>query len=240
MSASILSNQAMESLMSKFPGLDESQLKEIAGAVFEAVPQQKTQRKVKEVPSEERCMARMWPKDTYDEEGNYIYGKPGQCCRRKKGNKEALDAAIKEAKATHIAQLAKLKASEDADTAEAIAAADASLAQAIEAAHIKNDYCAQHQKQAGVTTKPLQFTNDGPKGKFKRHGLFHGRIDEELPFHDEQGHLVIFWNTPEVHDWVQAQKESGTYKGILLGVTFGSVSVKVALPRRRRLPRRTR
>lgn len=146
--------------MSKFPGLDESQLKEIAGAVFEAVPQQKTQRKVKEVPAEERCMARMWPKDTYDEEGNYIYGKPGQCCRRKKGG----------------------------------------------------DYCAQHQKQADVTTKPLQFTNDGPKGKFKRHGLFHGRIDEELPFHDEQGHLVIFWNTPEVHDWVQAQKESGTYK----------------------------
>ena len=146
--------------MSKFPGLDESQLKEIAGAVFEAVPQQKTQRKVKEIPAEERCMARMWPKDTYDEEGNYIYGKPGQCCRRKKGG----------------------------------------------------DYCAQHQKQADVTTKPLQFTNDGPKGKFKRHGLFHGRVDEELPFHDEQGHLVIFWNTPEVHDWVQAQKEAGTYK----------------------------
>ena len=146
--------------MSKFPGLDESQLKEIAGAVFEAVPQQKTQRKVKEIPAEERCMARMWPKDTYDEEGNYIYGKPGQCCRRKKGG----------------------------------------------------DYCAQHQKQADVTTKPLQFTNDGPKGKYKRHGLFHGRVDEELPFHDDQGHLVIFWNTPEVHDWVQAQKEAGTYK----------------------------
>lgn len=146
--------------MNKFPGLDESQLKEIAGAVFEAVPQQKTQRKVKEIPAEERCMARMWPKDTYDEAGNYIYGKPGQCCRRKKGG----------------------------------------------------DYCAQHQKQADVTTKPLQFTNDGPKGKFKRHGLFHGRVDEPLPFHDEQGHLVIFWNTPEVHDWVQAQKEAGTYK----------------------------
>lgn len=160
MSASILSNQAMESLMSKFPGLDESQLKEIAGAVFEAVPQQKTQRKVKEIPAEERCMARMWPKDTYDEEGNYIYGKPGQCCRRKKGG----------------------------------------------------DYCAQHQKQADVTAKPLQFTNDGPKGKFKRHGLFHGRIDEELPFHDDEGHLVIFWNTTEVHEWVQAQKDAGSYK----------------------------
>tara|TARA_B100000405_G_scaffold67921_1_gene46572 strand:- start:116 stop:1474 length:1359 start_codon:yes stop_codon:yes gene_type:complete len=160
MSVSLLSNQAMESLMSKFPGLDESQLKEIAGAVFEAVPQQKTQRKVKEIPAEERCMARMWPKETYDEEGNYIYGKPGQCCRRKKGG----------------------------------------------------DYCAQHQKQADVTTTPLQFTNDGPKGKFKRHGLFHGRVDEELPFHDDQGHLVIFWNTPEVHDWVQTQKEAGTYK----------------------------
>ena len=160
MSVSLLSNQAMESLMSKFPSLDESQLKEIAGAVFEAVPQQKTQRKVKEVPAECRCMARMWPKETYDEEGNYIYGKPGQCCRRKKGG----------------------------------------------------DYCAQHQKQADVTTTPLQFTNDGPKGKFKRHGLFHGRVDEELPFKDDDGNLVIFWNTPEVHDWVQAQKEAGTYK----------------------------
>ena len=160
MSASILPTQAMESLMQKFPGLDENQLKEIAGAVFEAVPQQKTQRKVKEVPAECRCMARMWPKETYDEEGNYIYGKPGQCCRRKKGG----------------------------------------------------DYCAQHQKQADVTTKPLQFTNDGPKGKFKRHGLFHGRVDEELPFKDDDGNLVIFWNTPEVHDWVQAQKEAGTYK----------------------------
>ena len=161
MSASILSNQAMEALMTKFPGLDESQLKEIAGAVFEAVPQQKTQRKVKEIPAEERCMARMWPKDTYDEEGNYIYGKPGQCCRRRK------DGTV---------------------------------------------FCAQHAKAAAICTKPLQFTNDGPKGKFKRHGLFHGRVDEELPFHDEQGRLVIFWNTPEVHDWVQAQKEAGTYK----------------------------
>ena len=161
MSTSILSNQAMEALMTKFPSLDESQLKEIAGAVFEAVPQQKTQRKVKEIPAEERCMARMWPKDTYDEEGNYIYGKPGQCCRRRK------DGTV---------------------------------------------FCAQHAKAAAICTKPLQFTNDGPKGKFKRHGLFHGRVDEPLPFHDEQGHLVIFWNTPEVHDWVQAQKEAGTYK----------------------------
>ena len=147
--------------MSKFPGLDESQLKEIAGAVFEAVPQQKTQRKVKEVPAEERCMARMWPKETYDDDGNYIYGKPGQCCRRRK------DGTV---------------------------------------------FCAQHAKAAAICTKPLQFTNDGPNGKFKRHGLFHGRVDEELPFHDDQGHLVIFWNTPEVHDWVQAQKEAGTYK----------------------------
>ena len=78
MSASILSNQAMEALMTKFPGLDESQLKEIAGAVFEAVPQQKTQRKVKEIPAEERCMTHV-AQDTYDEAGNYIYGKPGQC-----------------------------------------------------------------------------------------------------------------------------------------------------------------
>lgn len=147
--------------MTKFPALDESQLKEIAGAVFEAVPQQKTQRKVKEIPAEERCMARMWPKDTYDEAGNYIYGKPGQCCRRRK------DGTV---------------------------------------------FCAQHAKAAAICTKPLQFTNDGPNGKFKRHGLFHGRVDEPLPFHDEQGHLVIFWNTPEVHDWVQAQKEAGTYK----------------------------
>ena len=175
--------------VSNLPGLDESQLKEIAGAVFEAVPQQKTQRKVKEVPAEERCMARMWPKETYDDDGNYIYGKPGQCCRRRK------DGTV---------------------------------------------FCAQHAKAAAICTKPLQFTNDGPNGKFKRHGLFHGRVDEELPFHDEKGHLVIFWNTPEVHDWVQAQKEAGTARYTLLGVTFGSVSVKVALPRRRRLPRRTR
>ena len=72
MSTSILSTQAMEALISKFPELNESQLKDIAGAVFEAVPPQKPQRKVREIPAEERCMARMWPKDTYDDEGNYI------------------------------------------------------------------------------------------------------------------------------------------------------------------------
>ncbi len=161
MSAAILSSQAMTSLMEKFPGMDQAQLKEIAGAVFEAVPPQKPQRKVKEIPAECRCMARMWPKETYDDEGNYIYGKPGQCCRRRK------DGTV---------------------------------------------FCAQHQKAADITCKPLQFTNNGPNGKFKRHGLFHGRVDEPLPFHDDEGHLVLRWNDPQVDTWVHQQKEAGTYK----------------------------
>ena len=162
MSTQILPTEAMAALTSKFPGMDAAQLQSIASEVFKAAPAPQRQRARKEVPAGERCMARMWTQEQYDAEGNYIYGCPKQCCRRKNGG---------------------------------------------------NDFCDQHQKAFEENPEPLQFTNDGTGGKFKRHGLFHGRIDEALPFKDDQGHIVIFWHcVEEVKEWVDAAKADGSYK----------------------------
>ena len=162
MSTQILPTEAMTALTSKFPGMDTAQLQSIAAEVFKAAPAPQRQRTRKEIPAGERCMARMWTQEQYDAEGNYIYGCPKQCCRRKNGG---------------------------------------------------NDFCAQHQRAFEENPKPLQFTNNGTGGKFKRHGLFHGRVDEPLPFKDDQGHIVIFWNgVPEVKEWVEAAKANGSYK----------------------------
>ena len=156
----------------------------------------------------------MWPKDTYDEEGNYIYGKPGQCCRRKKGNKEARRCGHQGGKGdAHRFGSRKLKASEDADTAEAIAAADAHSWRKQSRPRISRTTTAHSTKSKPVSL-PNHFNSPTMALRASSSAMDSSTAvwSKELPFHDEQGHLVIFWNTPEVHDWVQAQKESGTYK----------------------------
>ena len=76
--------------------------------------------------------------------------------------------------------------------------------------HKDGRFCAQHVKAHVECSQPLQFTHTHAKD-YKRHGLFHGAMDEELPIHDAEGRLVIFWNDPAAKAWVQEQKASGSY-----------------------------
>jgi len=76
--------------------------------------------------------------------------------------------------------------------------------------HKDGRFCGQHGKAHSECSTPLQFTHSSAKD-FKRLGLFHGAIDEELPFHDADGHIVIYWNDSAVKEWVAEQKEAGTY-----------------------------
>ena len=155
---SVLSTEILSQLQSKFASLPGEQLQQIAAEIFKVAPTQKPRRKTKDVPAEERCMARMWCQDTHDEDGNYVYGTPCQCSRRHKDGR----------------------------------------------------FCGQHAKAFAENPKPLQFKHTGAKD-YKRFGLFHGAIDEDLPIHDDEGRIVIYWNEDSVKKWVAAQKEAGTY-----------------------------
>jgi hypothetical protein len=76
--------------------------------------------------------------------------------------------------------------------------------------HKDGRFCGQHGKAHAECSQPLQFTNTGPQD-YKRSGLFHGAVDEDLPVHDAEGRLVIFWNDPTAKAWVKEQKASGAY-----------------------------
>jgi hypothetical protein len=157
-SSTLLTQDMLAHLGTKFADLPADRVAKIAEEIFKVQSTQKSRRKAKEIPIEDRCMARMWRTDLHDDEGNYVYGQPCQCSRRHKDGR----------------------------------------------------FCIQHGKAHSECSQPLQFTNTGPKD-YKRHGLFHGAVDEELPIHDAEGRLVIFWNDPKAKGWVQAQKTSGSY-----------------------------
>jgi len=156
-SSTPVTQDMLTSLKTKVSSLPIGQQQEIAEAINKAAPAQKTRRK-KVVPVEQRCMARMWRQNYYDENDDYVYGQPTQCSRRHKDGR----------------------------------------------------FCGQHGKAHSECSTPLQFTHTGAKD-YKRFGLFHGAVDEDLPFHDDEGRIVIFWNEQLVKNWVAARKESGSY-----------------------------